>query len=206
VANRPRRRAADPLSGPGHPYGPELGFRPLTRADFSPLAEWITAPHVRPWWPDDASRDALEATYGPLVDGTGVGEAFIVEWARTPVGLIQRYRFDDEPDWVAALAETGAPTDAVGIDYLIGDETLTGVGLGPEVISRFVTSTWDQHPDVSAVVVSVQEGNRRSWRALEKAGFDRLWAGELASDDPSDAGISYVYVLVRPIRSSPHRS
>ena len=47
------------------------------------------------------------------------------------------------------------------------------------------------------IVAAVQQGNRRSWRALEKAGFSRTWAGQLESDDPSDAGPSYVYVRAR---------
>ena len=33
---------------------------------------------------------------------------------------------------------------------------------------------------------------------LEKAGFRRVWAGELDSPDPSDDGPEYAYVLARP--------
>jgi aminoglycoside 6'-N-acetyltransferase len=56
----------------------------------------------------------------------------------------------------------------------------------------------DEYSDVPAVVVSIQEDNRRSWRALEKIGFRRAWTGALVSDDPSDDGISHVYMLQRP--------
>jgi aminoglycoside 6'-N-acetyltransferase len=176
-----------------------IAFRPVTRPDFGLVAGWITAPHVRPWWPDDPSPEGLETTYGPVVDGTDPTEVFIVVRHDVPIGLIQRYRLDDNPGWRAALALAGTPDDSVGIDYLIGQEALTGEGLGPAIIARFVSETWERHPDVDAVVVSVQQGNRRSWRALEKSGFQREWTGVIESDDPSDAGTSYVYACRRPI-------
>jgi RimJ/RimL family protein N-acetyltransferase len=54
-----------------------------------------------------------------------------------------------------------------------------------------------------SVVTSVDQANRRSWRALEKIGFQRVWAGVLDSDDPSDKGPTFVYV--RSIRTWPDR-
>jgi aminoglycoside 6'-N-acetyltransferase len=119
--------------------------------------------------------------------------------------MIQSYLMRDNPEWerTVAAAVAVAVVAAAGIDYLIGDPTLIGHGLGGEIISRFVSDTWERHPGVSAVVVDVQQANRRSWRALEKAGFSRCWAGMLDSDDPSDEGPSYLYV--RP-RGSPSDS
>jgi aminoglycoside 6'-N-acetyltransferase len=43
-----------------------------------------------------------------------------------------------------------------------------------------------------------QQENVASWRALEKAGFERIFAGPLESDDPSDSGPAFVYALRRP--------
>jgi aminoglycoside 6'-N-acetyltransferase len=94
----------------------------------------------------------------------------------------------------------GHPPDAAGIDYLIGDEGATGRGLGPAMIRFFVTDTWVRYPDVGAIVANVNQANRRSWRALEKCGFRHVWTGELDSDDPSDAGVNFVYILDRPAR------
>jgi aminoglycoside 6'-N-acetyltransferase len=90
-------------------------------------------------------------------------------------------------------------TDAAGIDYLIGSESLTRQGLGRRLISAFVDDSWQRYPDIAAVAVAVQQDNRASWRALEGAGFVRQWAGALASDDPSDQGPSYVYLKARPM-------
>ena len=51
--------------------------------------------------------------------------------------------------------------------------------------------------DIDRMGVAVQQANHRSWRALEKAGYDRVFEGMIESDDPSDAGPSYVYVRAR---------
>src|ERR1700722_15494162 len=92
-----------------------VSFRPPPRADFALLAKWLALPHVAPWWSDEPTVTALEASYGPSVDGTDPTEGFIVELEGRPVGFIQRYRLDDYPPWAQALGiEHGA-----GIDYLL---------------------------------------------------------------------------------------
>src|SRR5947208_775018 len=54
-----------------------------------------------------------------------------------------------------------------GVDLLIGEEELTGRGLGPEILGAFVRDV----VTAPSVVAAVEEANRRSWRAFEKAGF-----------------------------------
>jgi aminoglycoside 6'-N-acetyltransferase len=174
-----------------------LRYRRLTRADFPVVSQWLAQPHVARWWRQAHSLEAVEGEYGPAVDGRDPTDVFIVEHDGRPVGLIQRYRLDANADWQKVLAPTGTPQDALSIDYLIGDEDLTGRGLGPRMIADCVAEGWQLHPDLSAVVVPVQQANRASWRALEKAGFERAWSGMLDSDDPSDEGPSHVYVLLR---------
>ncbi len=183
-----------------------LAFRRLSRRDFALLSEWLAAPHVETWWRQDHRAAAVEAEYGPVVDGDDPTEVFIVEDRARPIGLIQRYRLSDHPEWERAMPAGTTPEDGAGIDYLIGDETHIGHGLGGRIITAFVADTWDRYPDVPAIVVAVQQENRRSWRALEKAQFHRVWAGMLDSDDPSDAGPSYVYVRPRAVGLNPGAS
>jgi aminoglycoside 6'-N-acetyltransferase len=171
-----------------------LSFRRLERGDFPRLAAWLGAPHVASWWRERNDLPAIEAKYGPRVDGIEATEVFVVDADREPIGMIQRYRILDYPEWDQALRAAMIPTDAVGIDYLIGVPTLVGRGVGPAIISQFVQETWRLLPDVSAIAVSVQQANRPSWRALEKAGFRRAWEGILESDHPSDEGPSYIYL------------
>ena len=174
-------------------------FRRLQRSDFPRLSEWLATPHVEEWWQHGHDPASVEADFGPMVDGADPTEAFVIEEAGSAVGLIQRYRFDHNLAWDRTLAVGTAPRPAAGIDYLIGEESRVGRGLGPRAIADFVLETWDRYPDLAAVVVAVQQANRRSWRALEKAGFERDWSGPLESDDPSDAGPSHVYVRLRPL-------
>ncbi len=169
-------------------------FRPLHRSDFHLVGQWLSAPHVEPWWQQANDPAAIEATYGPAVDGIDPTDLFVVLRGGRPIGLVQRYLIDDHPDWKESLAPAALPEPSVGIDYLIGTAELIGRGLGPYIIDRLVDDTWRCHPHVVAAVASVQQDNRRSWRALEKSGFRRVWAGMLDSDDPSDEGPAYVYV------------
>jgi aminoglycoside 6'-N-acetyltransferase len=176
----------------------EFRFLPLRREDFPLLSEWFAKEHVTRFWGEPSDLSSIEAQYGPSVDGRDPTELFIVHMGDERIGMIQRYRIDDNPEWKQSLAVAGSPEAAAGIDYLIGEERLTGRGVGPEMISHFVEDTWRRYPDIAAITVAVQQQNRRSWRALEKAGFERTWAGTIESDDPSDEGPSYVYVLARP--------
>jgi aminoglycoside 6'-N-acetyltransferase len=167
----------------------DIAFRPLARADFALLGSWLGAPHVAPWWREDAGADAVEAAYGPAVDGTDPTEMFVVVVDGEPAGFVQRYLIADDPAWQAALGiERGA-----GIDYLIGAPELIGSGIGPIVIDRFTVASLAHYPGADTVVAVVQQDNRRSWRALEKAGFVRTFAGAIASGHPSDEGPSFVY-------------
>ncbi len=175
----------------------KLSFRRLQREDFRLLSLWFSQSHVEPWWREAYDLESIERHYGPAVDGTDPTELFIVEVDSEPVGFAQLYLLDDNPDWKRSLAPAGAFEDAAGIDYLIGQEAATGKGLGPRVIDCLVENAWEDNSGLQLVVVSVGQANRRSWRALEKAGFERVWAGELVSDDPSDEGLSFVYVRQR---------
>jgi aminoglycoside 6'-N-acetyltransferase len=162
------------------------------------LAGWLARPHVEQWWREEHDLGAVEKRYAPCIDGRDPTEVFIVEVEGRPVGMVQRYLLDDEPGWKTSLAPSGAHDSAAGIDYLLGEEAATGHGLGPVMIAAFVEPTWARYPQVTEIVASVAQENRRSWRALEKAGFARTWSGEIVSDDPSDEGPSYVYSLGRP--------
>jgi len=173
----------------------------MSRDDFPALATWLRAPHVEAWFPwlhgETAAIEAVEAEYGPCIDGDDPTELFVIETDGGPVGFIQRYRISDNPSWVTALAVVGDTSAAVGFDYAIGVLDATGRGVGSEAIRQLVADTFSSYPDVDSVVVALQQANRASWRALERVGFERRWAGLLDSPDPSDAGPSYVYVLSR---------
>jgi RimJ/RimL family protein N-acetyltransferase len=155
---------------------------------------------VHRWWPDPHSAQELEADYGPAIDGTGETEVFVVELDEQPVGLAQRYVLSSEPEWAAVLGGACPDLDAprsAGIDYLLGPADVRGQGVGTRAIAAFTAALFADLGDVQTVVVAVQQANPASWRALQRCGYQRVWAGQLDSADPSDAGLSYVLVRHR---------
>ncbi len=172
-----------------------ITLRPLTREDLPLVSGWLAQPHVARWWRDPSDLAAVEAKYLPYLTGQEPTEVFVIEVDRSPAGFIQRYLISSYPDWVQVLRATGTVSweAAAGIDYLIGDPALIGRGIGPAAIREFTAMTFTRYPEADSVVVDVLQANVRSWRALERAGFSRFWAGELDSSDPSDAGPSFLY-------------
>jgi aminoglycoside 6'-N-acetyltransferase len=177
-------------------------FRPLRSVDLPLVAHWQGRLHVARWWKEPADLASVTSRYLPTIDGRDPTEAFIIEFGGEPIGLIQRYLLADNPDWAGAMGID----DGIGIDYFIGEQPMTGKGIGTRIIARFAEDTFVRFPAVPLVVAAPQQDNVASWRALEKAGFRRVAAKQLESDDPSDAGPAYIYVLRRPGPPSAARS
>jgi aminoglycoside 6'-N-acetyltransferase len=174
--------------------GHDVSFRPLRREDFPALGAWLADPAVEPWWVERSDPEGVEAQYGPSVDGDRRTERFVIVADSRDVGMIQRYRNHEWPEWDHAIGIPGAAS----IDYLLGAAADRGRGLGSAAIVAFTDEVFAAYPDVEVVVAAPQQANVASWCALEKAGFARVWEGILDSDDPSDAGPAYVYVRRRP--------
>ncbi len=173
-------------------------FRPLHQDDFGLLSTWLERSHVQAWWRDPSAPEAVARKYGPRVRGESPTEVFIVGVDDRDVGMIQRYRIADHPEWLVVLAQTGFDAaSAAGIDYFIGEPESVGRGVGTAMIRAFTDQLFADLPDVECVAVTPQSANIASCRVLEKAGYDRLWTGQLDSDDPADEGEAALYVRRR---------
>jgi len=173
---------------------PEITFRPVTRDDFALLHRWLVAPEVQAWWRGGTrTLEDVEQEYGPQADGADPTRSFIIQVGDMPVGMIQCYRHADYPVWDHAVGVASA----AGIDYLIGQARHRGRGIGSAAIAAFTAMVFGLYPDVDVIVSVPQKDNRASCRALEKAGFGLLCERELNTGDPSDAGVSAVYLLAR---------
>ena len=82
--------------------------------------------------------------------------------------MIQTYLVSDYPEW-EEVVEVGP--GVAGVDLMIGEVDAVGSGLGPRVLAQFAREVVFARPETTAVVASVEEPNRRSWRAFETAGF-----------------------------------
>ena len=180
-----------------------ITLRPVVAADFPLLARWLAEPHVHRWWHHDLGIEAVERDFGPVARGEEPAEDLLASVDGRPVGLVQRCRWEDYPEdleeLVAGLAgRADVPGHALTVDYLIGPPEAVGRGLGPSVIRVACAGAWQTYSDATAIVVPVAAGNRRSWRALEKAGFRRVAEADLEPDNPVDDRRHVVYRLDRP--------
>jgi aminoglycoside 6'-N-acetyltransferase len=82
--------------------------------------------------------------------------------------MIETYRVSDFPEW-EKIVEVGE--GVAGVDLLIGEPDATGRGLGPQILEAFVQDVVFALPETHACVAAVDEANKRSLRAFEKAGF-----------------------------------
>lgn len=169
-----------------------IGFRPLERGDFTMLVGWFAEPEIARWWNEPAELTAVEAKYGPRVDGREPTSMWIADLDGRPAGLFQCYRHRDHPEHDASV---GIP-DAVGIDYLMG-ATHRGRGLAGSALRAFAGHSLDQHPDTVVCVATPAQENTASWRALERAGFTRRGPCR-----PPDEPPAFVYALDRSVLTS----
>ena len=146
----------------------ELSFRRLTESDLPLLHDWLQRDHVRRWWGDTTTLEETAAHYGPALRGGEPTDHYAIVVDGRDVGMIDTYLVSDYPEW-NAVVEVGA--GVAGVDLLLGEPELTGRGLGPRVLRSFVEGIVFARPETAACVATVDEENRRSWRAFEKAGF-----------------------------------
>jgi aminoglycoside 6'-N-acetyltransferase len=175
----------------------DLSFEPLRVGDLPVIATWLARPHVRQWWREPSDQASVAENYGPVLDGSDPTEGFIVHLDGRPIGYVQRYLVEEDPEWRATITSSLGDAGGIGIDYLIGEPDLVGRGIGRVMISRFAAECWSRYPSEDRIVVALQQDNIASWKALEAAGFRRSWEGDIESSDPSDQGPSFVYVVVR---------
>lgn len=151
----------------------DLALRPLEHDDLALLHRWLNDPAVVRWWEgDDVSWPAVVRDYGP--GSQEPIEHWIALVDARPVGWIQCWAVADHPQEaeVRHWRALGIAPTAAGIDYLIGESTRRGQGVGTAMIRTFVTEVvFGRHPDWTHVAASPLAGNTASLRALAKAGF-----------------------------------
>jgi aminoglycoside 6'-N-acetyltransferase len=176
-----------------------FAWRRVTIDDFPLLQRWLRRSHVARWWHHETSDAAVARDFGPTVRGEELNEDLVVMLDGRPVGLVQRCRLADYPDYRDEIAQAvPVPDGAFTIDYLIGEADLIGKGLGTRMLIVAIARVWLDHPDASCIIVPVNAANIASWRALEKAGLRRVGAGELEPDNPADDPLHYFYRIDRP--------
>jgi aminoglycoside 6'-N-acetyltransferase len=143
-----------------------IEFRPLAEDDVPRVAEWLAQEHVARWWREPVEEAIEKRVTG--IEGRRPTRQFTIEVDGRPIGMIQTYLVSDHPEW-EEIVRVGE--GVAGVDLMIGEPELIGRGLGPQVLAAFARQVVFADPATVACVATVEEGNRRSWRAFEKAGF-----------------------------------
>jgi len=178
---------------------PTVVLRPLTRADFPLLCRWLAEPLVARWWAHESTPEAVERDFGPSLDGEDVSALYVGEVAGEPVGLVQvpdRGLSGVRREELAPVCPV--PAGALSIDYLVGEPTARGRGIGAGLIAAAVARGFADHPSADDVLVPVALGNVASWRALQRAGATWYGAGEMEPDNPVDPRDHLVHRFTRP--------
>jgi RimJ/RimL family protein N-acetyltransferase len=168
----------------------EIRFRALEPDDLPLMHEWLQREHVRRWWDEYAGYEDVARHYLPAIEGRRPTDLYLILLDDRPVGFIQSYLVADYPEFGALI---GLGAGVAGVDLFIGEEDLTGKGLGSEVLSAFVRDVVFAEPATTACIADPDVRNAASIRAFEKAGFRRV--GEVL--EPEDGQLHAVVRLDR---------
>jgi len=152
-----------------------ITFRPLLDSDLPLMHQWLNNAAVVEWWEgDDVTWPAVVSDYGES-HGDPV-EHWMALADGKPLGWLQFYRAADmiEEETYYWRPHLDLQTTA-GIDYLVGEPSARGQGIGGTMIRAFVRDV--VFPSDSAwthVAAGPFEANVASWKALERAGFERV--------------------------------
>jgi aminoglycoside 6'-N-acetyltransferase len=162
-----------------------VAVRAMTRGDLGDLTRWRQSEHVSRWWTGvgEATPAAVEARYGPRIDGATPTRMWVVEANGRSVGFVQDYRIGDYPEYALLAPDP----DAIGIDYAIGDPAWVGRGLGVRLIWAWMLRARHRFPEAGTYFAAPDHRNVASRRILAKAGFtEGLWFDEPRPDGSLD--------------------
>lgn len=168
-----------------------ISFRPLEAADLPLLHHWLVTPHVEEWWdnPGPALQD-VEREYIPRIEGREPTRCYLMLYKDEPIGYIQMYLVDDDPEFAQALQ---VDAGAAGVDLFIGEDAYLHRGLGAPILRAFLREVVFADPAVNTCVIDPAISNSIAIRAYEKAGF--VWLKTLQV--PGEKDLTYLMRLER---------
>ena len=155
-----------------------ITFHPFTEADLPTFHEWLARPHVREWWGDEETLEAIRAAYRPHLapagtlplDAPGGVLHYVVREGGVPVGFIQAYRVMAPDHAPAGWWPDETDPCALGIDQFIALPDRLGQGLGTRMIRAFLAWLFED-PRVTKVQTDPDPANARAVACYRRAGF-----------------------------------
>lgn len=153
---------------PKHENEIALHFRSMQLEDLALMHEWLQRPHLRRWWGKRETYEEVAEHYLPAIRGSEPTDLYFALLNDQPIGFIQSYLVADYPDDARIV---GADKGAAGVDLFIADPSLTGQGVGSEMLRRFVSEIVFARPITDHCIAVPTVDNSASVRAFQKAGF-----------------------------------
>jgi RimJ/RimL family protein N-acetyltransferase len=153
-----------------------LELRLLGDNDVPLVAAWLNKEHIKKWYEIPRLGVAIDDWITEIKERNGKYcwiTYLIAMWQNHPIGFCQYYKCLDSIDEdFGTLPLTGA----YGIDYLVGEESYLGKGLGKGIVALLVESI-SSLPDAQRVTADIDMDNTISEKTLLSCGFTLLDAG-----------------------------
>ncbi len=153
-----------------------LDFRLLNDSDIPLVEIWLNEEHVKRWYEIPDLGITINDWLSELKEHKGEIQwitYLIVLWQDRPIGLCLYYKCEDSGDEDFGTLPL---TDSYGIDYLIGEKSYLGKGLGKEIITLLVDRIFSL-PYAQRVTADIDKNNKVSEKALLSCGFKLLDTG-----------------------------
>ncbi len=153
-----------------------LELRLLNDSDIPLIEIWLNEKHVKRWYEIPNLGITINDWISEIKEFKGEFQwitYLIVLWQDHPIGLCLYYRCVDSSDEdFGTLPLIGS----YGIDYLIGEKTYLGKGLGKRIITLLVDTIFSLQ-DAQRVTADIDKNNKASEKALLSCGFESLDTG-----------------------------
>jgi aminoglycoside 6'-N-acetyltransferase len=149
--------------------GPDaISFRPLRYSDLLLLHRWLNTPHVARWWyGDDTSWHGVQKEYTLYIEAREPVEPYLILHHDKPIGYIQTYLISHDEEYASLVGVE----HSAGVDMFIGEEEYLYMGLGREILRRFLNEVVFRDEGVRVCVIGPEPKNVAAIRAYAKAGF-----------------------------------
>lgn len=146
-----------------------LELRLLNDSDIPLVRIWMNKEHVKRWYEIPHLGVTIDDWMTEIRERNGEFQwltHLIVMWQGIPIGLCQYYKCLNSDEDFGNLPRIGS----YGIDYLIGEETYLGKGLGKNMITLLVNKIFS-FPDALRITADIDKNNKASEKTLLSCGF-----------------------------------
>ncbi|MGX8852374.1 GNAT family N-acetyltransferase [Amedibacillus sp. YH-ame10] len=146
-----------------------LELRKLNESDIPLIETWLHKDHVKKWYEIPHMGVTLDDWMMEIKERDNQFKwlhHFIVMYEGEAIGLCQYYNCKDSDEDFGDLAVEGS----YGIDYLIGEESCVGKGVGKQMIMALIDKIFSL-PDALRITADIDERNKASEGVLRSCGF-----------------------------------